>query len=74
MKFPEIEIEMARHLFLDQICEFETGGRSLSAFASAALLAASEIYAEIHGGPEVRKAFDKIAEAQQLHSGTAGRA
>ena len=50
MNTHEAEIQQVRDLFTDAISQIEIEERSIHAFASAALLAAAEVYSEPHGG------------------------
>ncbi|WP_316650917.1 hypothetical protein [Ovoidimarina sediminis] len=61
-------------MFLDAISQLEVEQRNVSAFSSAALLAAAELYSEIHGSGELWTAFEEISRAEQIRKGTAGRA
>lgn len=74
MKLPESEIQKVRDMFQDAVFQIETEGHSVGSFASAALLAASEVYSEVHGSAALGKAFASISKAEMIHSGTAGRA
>lgn len=68
------EIEAVRALLAQEIERLENDGASIGAFSSALLLAASELYSEVWGSNELRAAFVKIAQAEQIISGSAGRA
>ena len=65
---------MLSGLLTDQLHQIEVEGRNVHAFASALLLASSELYAEAFNGGELRKAFAEIAIAESVASGAAGRA
>lgn len=74
MKTHSAEINQARDVFSDAIHQIGIEGRSIHAFSAAALVAAAEVYAEVHGTDELHKAFAAIVRAEQIQSGRAGRA
>ena len=74
MNIPETELQTVRDLLMDQLHQIEVEGRSVHAFASALLLASSELYGEAFSGGELRAAFAQIAIAESVASGQAGRA
>jgi hypothetical protein len=67
------EIEAARAMFSEAIFAVEADGRCVATFSSAALLAASELYSEIHGPDAMRRAFVAISNAE-IAANAAGRA
>jgi hypothetical protein len=72
-KMTKPEIDAARAMFADAIFAIEADGRCVATFASAALLAASELYAEAHGPDALRRAFMAISQAE-IAASAAGRA
>ena len=55
MNIPETELQTVRDLLTDQLHQIEMEGRSVTAFASALLLAASELYGEAFNGGDLGK-------------------
>ncbi|MBL4556475.1 MAG: hypothetical protein JKP98_02525 [Rhodobacteraceae bacterium] len=71
-KMTKPEIDAARAMFADAIFAIEADGRCVATFASAALLAASELYAEAHGPDALRRAFMAISQAEIAASARQG--
>lgn len=69
----EIEMGRVRRVLGEAVAELEADGGDLRMFAAALLAAAVQLHTEIEGTEHMQRAIAKLATAEMVRAGEAGR-